>query len=287
MANCVNGAAMRSIDRRGVLRGLAGSALAGPLAQIFRMHTGRAAGAMALPKVVFFYTPCGVQLPMWHPTQTGTTFTLPRLSAPLQPYASDCIFMDGVCMAPLTDHQGGSQQMLVGDDKDVKTLYLRLGEHLQPRRDDRDTSVLFGFLEVQSNGLYSSAGQRSKPGELQPDGQPGCRGRLADGNRSFGSSLRTNSSRDAPLRAYQCAQSHYRVGRLWCPRFVPLQRPAWAAHRQRDASTKGCEVDGVAELPRMVCAEARAVHRHAEVNARRYRGVAPRQHHSVSLLRAR
>jgi hypothetical protein len=149
---------MISIDRRGVLRGLAASALAGPLAQIFRMHTGRAAGATALPKVVFFYTPCGVQLPMWHPTQTGATFTLPRLSAPLQPYASDCIFMDGVCMAPLTDHQGGSQQMLVGDDKDVKTLDLRLGEYLQPI-----TKLPFPSLQLGIQSRISKGGTPTVP----------------------------------------------------------------------------------------------------------------------------
>jgi hypothetical protein len=120
------------IQRRGILKGLAASALAAPLAQLFRMHRGRAAtGAGAVPKVVFFYTPCGVEPPLWHPTQTGATFTLPKMSAPLAPYQTESIFMDGVSMYPLTDHQGGSQQMLVGDDKDVKTLDLQLGDFLK------------------------------------------------------------------------------------------------------------------------------------------------------------
>jgi Protein of unknown function (DUF1552) len=149
---------MKTIDRRSLLRGMAASALAAPLAQLFRMHTGRAAGAAALPKVVFFYTPCGVQLPMWHPTQTGKTFTLPRLSAPLQPYASDCIFMDGVCMAPLTDHQGGSQQMLVGDDKDVATLDLRLGDYLMGT-----TNLPFPSLQLGVQSRISKGGTPSVP----------------------------------------------------------------------------------------------------------------------------
>jgi Protein of unknown function (DUF1552) len=119
------------IQRRGILKGLAASALAAPLAQLFHMHRGRAAATGAVPKVVFFYTPCGLEPSLWHPTQTGTTFTLPRLSAPLAPYQSESIFMDGVSMYPLTDHQGGSQQMLAGDDKDVMTLDLQLGKLLQ------------------------------------------------------------------------------------------------------------------------------------------------------------
>ncbi|HEX3698330.1 MAG TPA: DUF1552 domain-containing protein [Polyangia bacterium] len=122
---------MKKIKRRGIIKGLAASALAAPLAQAFRMHTGRAATTGPVPKVVFFYTPCGVEPPMWHTTDTGATFTLPRLSAPLQPFASDCIFMDGISMVPLNDHQGGSQQMLAGDEKDVTTLDLQLGDFLK------------------------------------------------------------------------------------------------------------------------------------------------------------
>jgi hypothetical protein len=119
------------IQRRGILKGLAASALAAPLAQMFGMHRGRAAGTGPVPKVVFFYTPCGLEPALWHPAQTGKTFTLPRLSAPLAPFQNECIFMDGISMVPLSDHQGGSQQLLAGDDKDVKTLDLQLGDFLK------------------------------------------------------------------------------------------------------------------------------------------------------------
>jgi len=145
------------IQRRGILKGLAASALAAPLAQLFRMHKSRAAsGAGPVPKVVFFYTPCGLEPPLWHPTQTGATFTLPRLSAPLAPYQSDCIFMDGVSMYPLTDHQGGSQQMLAGDDKDIKTLDLQLGDLLKA------TSV-FGSVQLGIQSRISKGGTATVP----------------------------------------------------------------------------------------------------------------------------
>ncbi len=145
------------IQRRGILKGLAASALAAPLAQLFRMHRSRAAsGAGPVPKVVFFYTPCGVEPPLWHPTQTGTTFTLPRMSAPLAPHQGDCIFMDGVSMYPLNDHQGGSQQMLVGDNKDVKTLDLQLGDLLKA------TSV-FGSVQLGIQTRISKGGSPAAP----------------------------------------------------------------------------------------------------------------------------
>jgi hypothetical protein len=145
------------IQRRGILKGLAASALAAPLSQLFRMHRGRAAAAAAVPKVVFFYTPCGLEPPLWHPAQTGSTtatgFTLPRLSAPLAPYQGDCIFMDGVSMYPLTDHQGGSQQLLAGDDRDVKTLDLQLGDYMVSINDPSPfTSVQLGVQSRISKG---------------------------------------------------------------------------------------------------------------------------------------
>jgi hypothetical protein len=146
---------MSIIERRGILKGLGATALAAPLAQLFRMHTGRAAGA-AVPKVVFFYTPCGVEPALWHPTQTGKTFTLPRLSAPLQPFAADCIFMDGISMVPLTDHQGGSQQMLAGDDQDVKTLDLQLGDFVKG-------STPFASVELGIQSRISKGGTPTVP----------------------------------------------------------------------------------------------------------------------------
>jgi hypothetical protein len=146
------------LQRRGILKGIAATALAAPLTQMFRMHRSRAAaGTGAVPKVVFFYTPCGLEPPLWHPAQTGSTtapgFTLPRLSAPLAPYQADCIFMDGVSMYPLTDHQGGSQQMLAGDDKDVKTLDLQLGDYMVNIKDPSPfSSVQLGVQSRISKG---------------------------------------------------------------------------------------------------------------------------------------
>jgi hypothetical protein len=147
---------MSFIGRRGILRGLAASALAAPLTQLLEMRSGRTATTGALPKVVFFYTPCGVVPDLWHPGQTGTTFTLPKLSAPLQPHQADCIFMDGVSMYPLNDHQGGSQQLLAGDDRDVMTLDLQLGEFLK-------ASAPFSSIQLGIQTRISRGGSQAAP----------------------------------------------------------------------------------------------------------------------------
>jgi hypothetical protein len=68
--------------------------------------------------------------------------------------------MDGVSMVPLDDHQGGSQQMLVGDDKNTKTLDLQLGEFLQK---SPTTQSPFAFLELGVQTRISKGGSPAAP----------------------------------------------------------------------------------------------------------------------------
>jgi hypothetical protein len=144
-----------TIERRGILKGLAAATLAAPLTQMFKMRASLGA-PNPVPKVVFFYTPCGVEPNLWHTPQTGKTFALAKMSAPLQPFQSDCIFMDGVSMYPLTDHQGGSQQMLAGDDQDVTTLDLQLGNLLQ-------SATPFSSVQLGVQSRISKGGTASVP----------------------------------------------------------------------------------------------------------------------------
>lgn len=147
---------MKIIERRGILRGLAAAALAAPLAQVLGARTGRSQTNGPVPKVVFFYTPCGVIPNLWHPTQTGKDFTLPKMSAPLEPHKADCIFMDGVSMYPLDDHQGGSQQLLAGWERDVMTLDLQLGEFLKK-------STPFSSIQLGIQSRISKGGSAAAP----------------------------------------------------------------------------------------------------------------------------
>jgi hypothetical protein len=147
---------MKIIERRGILRGLAATALAAPLTQLLQLRSARTAPNAPVPKVVFFYTPCGVVPDVWHPKETGTVFTLPKLSAPLAPHQADCIFLDGVSMYPLNDHQGGSQQLLAGWEKDVKTLDLQLGDFLK-------ASAPFSSIQLGIQSRISKGGSVAAP----------------------------------------------------------------------------------------------------------------------------
>lgn len=147
---------MKIIERRGILRGLAATALAAPLTQLLQLRSARTAQPGPVPKVVFFYTPCGVVPDVWHPKETGNVFTLPKLSAPLAPHQADCIFLDGVSMYPLNDHQGGSQQLLAGWEKDVKTLDLQLGDFLK-------ASAPFSSIQLGIQSRISKGGSVAAP----------------------------------------------------------------------------------------------------------------------------
>lgn len=147
---------MKIIERRGILRGLAATALAAPLTQLLQLRSARTAPTGPVPKVVFFYTPCGVVPDVWHPKETGSVFTLPKLSAPLAPHQADCIFLDGVSMYPLNDHQGGSQQLLAGWEKDVKTLDLQLGDFLK-------ASAPFSSIQLGIQSRISKGGSVAAP----------------------------------------------------------------------------------------------------------------------------
>ncbi len=112
----------RPITRRGILGGLGALGLAAPLVQMFAVRRSLGAGG-PLPKVVFFYTPCGLEVDLWHPAPAvGSAVTLKQLSAPLESFKASCTFLDGVAMYPQSDHQGGSRQVLGGDEKDHATI---------------------------------------------------------------------------------------------------------------------------------------------------------------------
>ena len=63
--------------------------------------------------------PGGVEPNLWHPTQTGANFTLPEAVGAPAAVSVGLTFMDGFHVSATDLHQGGSQQMLAGDDQDV------------------------------------------------------------------------------------------------------------------------------------------------------------------------
>jgi Protein of unknown function (DUF1552) len=102
------------VNRRTILRGVAGSAIALPWLESF---AGRTAMAASPPKrfAVHFHG-AGTYRPQWKPTGTETQFTLPYILEPLIPFQKEIVVIDGLVLASGVDGKlvGGHGQGMAG-----------------------------------------------------------------------------------------------------------------------------------------------------------------------------
>jgi hypothetical protein len=74
-----------------------------------------ALAATAPRRVIFVYTPDGALPDFWNAQGTGTTFTLPEMTKPLERVRQHCVFLSGVSMlGPGGTHEGGVAKLLTG-----------------------------------------------------------------------------------------------------------------------------------------------------------------------------
>ena len=85
----------RPLDRRTLLRGAGGVALALPFLQAMAPRKARAA-TTAPHRLLILFAENGVVPSTWFPSGAGKTFSLPMATSPLEPWKSNLIFFDGV-----------------------------------------------------------------------------------------------------------------------------------------------------------------------------------------------
>ncbi len=66
-------------------------------------------------KVIFVYTPDGCNYEDWHPAGSGTNFTLPGMTAPLEPVRQHCVFLKGLNMLGPAGSHDGIYKLLTGN----------------------------------------------------------------------------------------------------------------------------------------------------------------------------
>ncbi len=88
---------MTTLDRRAVLRGAGGVAVALPFFDLMRPRAARAALSKGPTPFVVFYSPNGNIRARWRPGGAGKTFALSPILQPLAPHKSDVVVIDGVC----------------------------------------------------------------------------------------------------------------------------------------------------------------------------------------------
>lgn len=73
------------------------------------------AQSSAARKVIFVYTPDGCNYEDWHPTGSGSSFTLPGMTAPLDPVRQHCVFLRGLSMLGPAGSHDGIYKLLTGN----------------------------------------------------------------------------------------------------------------------------------------------------------------------------
>lgn len=94
---------IESISRRGFLKQLGGVGLSGAMLKLSLLSGNllwaRSVFAAAAPKrVIFVYAGGGAAPDLWLPNGSETDFTLPAMSAPLEPVKQHCVFLRGITM---------------------------------------------------------------------------------------------------------------------------------------------------------------------------------------------
>jgi hypothetical protein len=90
-----------------------------------------ALGATSPRRVIFVYTPDGALPDQWDAQGTGSNFTLPAMTAPLERVRQYCVFLGGLDMkGPGGTHEGGVIKLLTGTGGQNNTLGVSLDYYL-------------------------------------------------------------------------------------------------------------------------------------------------------------
>jgi hypothetical protein len=152
-------------SRRNFVRGLGASAALAPfLSSLYASRTRAAPQKRAL----FVYVPDGCIPAKWHPTGSETSFTLPEMSAPLDPIKQHLVFIDGLTMySGGATHEGGAAKVLTGVG--AQSLDIFLGEKIGAASPFRSLQLGVGSTFQNGSGSVSYIGS-GQP--VNPDDDP-------------------------------------------------------------------------------------------------------------------
>ena len=152
---------MTRLSRRRFLRGAGGAAIALPF---LGAMDGPAKAAPFPKRFVVFFTGLGQVKQSWLPSGSGADFTLGEVLAPLEPFKSKIMVLDGVDMesahhGPGDPHQLGIGHALTGTELQEGTLF--------PHVCDPDKTVGWGGGVSIDQLLAQQIGQTTKLGSLE------------------------------------------------------------------------------------------------------------------------
>lgn len=154
-----------SLNRRHFLRGLGGSLVLAPFVSSLAFSRARAA---AKKRVLIVYVPDGCIPPRWHPTGSESSFTLPEMSAPLEPIKKHLVFLDGLTMySGGATHEGGAAKVLTGVG--AQSIDVFLGDKIGAASPFRSLQLGVGATFQNGSGSVSYIGDKQ---QVTPDDDP-------------------------------------------------------------------------------------------------------------------
>lgn len=156
----------RPFSRRNLLRGLGATALIAPFAS--QLRPGRAVAAPQ-KRAMFVYVPDGCIPSLWHPTGSEKSFTLPEMSATLEPIKQHLVFLDGLKMyAGGATHEGGMAKVLTGVSP--KSIDLFLGDEIGGATPHSSLQLgVGGTFQAGAPGTFTFIGENQP---VPPDDDP-------------------------------------------------------------------------------------------------------------------
>ena len=102
---------MNNIERRRFLKVIGAAGITAATLPFARLAM---AASPSPRRVIFVYTPDGCTYEDWHPTGSGTNFTLPGMTAPLESVRQHCVFLKGIDMLGDGGGHDGVFKLLTG-----------------------------------------------------------------------------------------------------------------------------------------------------------------------------
>jgi hypothetical protein len=154
-----------SLSRRSFVRGVGAGLVLAPFVNAINLGRARAA---VQKRVMFVYVPDGCIPARWHPTGTETAFTLPEMSAPLEPIKKHLVFVDGLTMySGGATHEGGAAKVLTGVG--AQSIDVFLGEKIGASSPFRSLQLGVGATFENGSGSISYIGDKQP---VNPDDDP-------------------------------------------------------------------------------------------------------------------
>jgi hypothetical protein len=154
-----------SLSRRNFVRGVGSSLVLAPFVNAINLSRARAA---VQKRVMFVYVPDGCIPARWHPTGSETSFTLPEMSAPLEPIKQHLVFVDGLTMySGGATHEGGAAKVLTGVG--AQSIDIFLGDKIGAASPFRSLQLGVGATFQNGSGSISYIGDKQ---QVTPDDDP-------------------------------------------------------------------------------------------------------------------